>query len=350
MPRQYITNAGEIDDAYICPVCSGLLRKPVECHNCRRIFCKRCIDRWLKEKPGICPICKHYKEDKCSPVFYGMLCRVKITCKNRQNGCNDVLSYESLEKHQKEQCEYRMEACHGCQDNILRKDLNQHTQNCPEIKIECKRCGLLYQRKEEHPQMDCMKYTIDQQHKRIRSLERNRESMQKDLERLRARVDFDFSRGLPLSIVHHVPLSSLYPSWTKIYDYPYSHVTTVEELRTLRLKCNRQIIVGAIQGRLSNLLEIAAMGPSEILSLDSPLNQPTAYGDISWYLTPKSSFGFAPSSTSIYCAYADCEREDNAENRLSWHLCDVGGYRAGAVMNLNSNKEWRKIIMTECNN
>ena len=198
--------------------------------------------------------------------------------------------------------------------------------------------------------MDCIRYTIDQKDKQIELLERKCESVQQDLQRLRACVESDLSRGLPLGIVHYMPLSSLYPSWTKIYDYPYSHVTTVEELRASRQKCINQIIVGAIKERLSNLLEVTAMGPAEILSLDSRLNQPTRHEHISWYLTSKKSFGSAPSSTHIYCAFADSEREDNIENRLGWHLCGVGNYHAGAVMNLINNSEWRKIIMTESNN
>ena len=89
----------------MCPVCFNLLWKPVECQNCRKIFCKRCSDKCLKEKPGVCPFGKQYREDKCSPILHSILCKFKITCENMHNGCDGVLLYESLEKDQKKQCE-----------------------------------------------------------------------------------------------------------------------------------------------------------------------------------------------------------------------------------------------------
>ncbi len=89
------------------------------------------------------------------------------------------------------------------------------------------------------------------------------------------------------------------------------------------------------------------MGPSEILSLESPRNKPTKYGNVNWYLTSEYSFGFAPSTTTINCFNADYDERDNSENRLSWHLSGYGGWRAGAAKELTTNSEWRKIIMTE---
>lgn len=68
--NENIKNPGEVDDEYMCPICVHLLWKPVECQNCQRFFCKRCIDRCLKEKPDICPLCKRYQEKRCSPMFY----------------------------------------------------------------------------------------------------------------------------------------------------------------------------------------------------------------------------------------------------------------------------------------
>ncbi|CAF0887120.1 unnamed protein product [Rotaria sp. Silwood1] len=258
-----------------------------------------------------------------------------------------MLLYESLEKHQQEQCQYQMKICRGCQKNILKKDLDQHEQNCGEIKIECQRCKLVYKQKEKHEQLDCLMNMLNRSNKKIESLEKLVNNLQQSVQKLEATIDVHFLRGLPSSVVHDVPLSSLNPSWNIIYDFPYSHGTTVEELRALRSQCKKHIIVGAIQGNSSMILKIAAMGPSEILSLDSPLNQPTKFGNVHWYLTQNKSFGFAPSSTTINCNLADYNEKDNAENRLSWHLHGKGGYRAGSVISLDGKNEWRKIIMTE---
>ncbi|CAF4291423.1 unnamed protein product [Rotaria sp. Silwood2] len=345
--KERIKNNSDIDDEYLCPICFHLLWKPVECQNCQRLFCKICIDKCLKEKPNVCPLCQHYQEKRCSPVFYALLCKFKIECENKQNGCKDILLYESLEKHQQEQCQYQMKICRGCQKNILKKDLEQHEQNCGEIKIECKRCNLVYKQKEKHEQLDCLMNMLDRSNKKTESLEKLVENLQQSVQKLEAAMDLYSLTGLSVSVIHDVSLSSLISAWNTIYDFPYSHKTTVEELRALRSQCKKHIIVGAMQGSSSMILKIAAMGPSEILSLDSPLNQPTKFDNVHWYLTQSKSFGFAPSSTTINCLSADNGEKDNSENRLSWHLTGSGGYRAGAVIDLNSNDKWRKIIMTE---
>ena len=279
-------------------------------------------------------------------MFYALLCKFKIQCENKQNGCNEVLLYESFEKHQ-EQCEYQMKTCRGCQKNRLKKDLNQHEQNCGEIQIGCKRCSLVYKQKEKHEKLDCIINMLDQSNKKIESLEKVVENLQQTVQIHQATINLYFPKDITLNIVHDIPMSLLSPFWNTIYDFPYNHVTTVEELRALKSRCKQHIIVGAIQGSSSTVLKIAAKGPSEILSLNSPLNQPTKYGNTYWYLTLTKSFGFAPSSTTIKCHDADYGETDNSEKRLSWHLDGFGGYRAGTVKELNDNSEWRKIIMAE---
>ncbi|CAF1927214.1 unnamed protein product [Rotaria magnacalcarata] len=345
--NERIINISPIDDEYLCPICVHLLWKPVECQNCQRVFCKNCIDKCLKEKPNVCPLCQHYQEKRCSPLLYALLCKFKIVCENKHNGCDDILPYESLEKHQQEQCQYQMKICRGCQNNVLKKDLDQHEQKCGEITIECKRCKLVYKKRETHEQLDCVMNMLNQSNKKIESLEKLVENLQQNVQKLETSSNLHSLTGWPSSsVAHDVPLSSLVSSWNIIYDHPYSHVTTIADLRALISQCNKQIMVGAIQGSSSMILKIAAMGPLEILSLNSPLNQPTTFGNVNWYLTPSKSFGFAPSSTTINCSSADYDESDNTENRLSWHLQGDGGWRAGTAKSLNNNSEWRKIIMT----
>jgi len=345
--KERIKSPGEVDDEYMCPICIHFLWKPVECQNCQRVFCKQCIDKCLKEKPDICPACTHYQEKRCSPMFYALLCKFKIECENKHNGCNEVLLYESLEKHQEGQCQYLIKICRGCQKKILKKDLDQHEQECGEIQIECNRCHLVYKQKQKHEQLDCIMNMLNENNKKVKSLEKVVENLQENLQKVKTIANLNLPLGFAFGIVHDISLSSLSPSWSIIYDFPYSHVTTVEELQALKSQCKKQIIVGAIQGNSSKILKIAAMGPSNILLLNSPRNQPMKYGNVHWYLTPEYSFGFAPSTTTINCFRADRRKTDNSENRLSWHLNGCGGYRAGAARILNRNNKWRKIIMTQ---
>ena len=40
-----------------CPICVDKHKNPVKLENCIHIFCKKCIDGWIKQKKN-CPICK----------------------------------------------------------------------------------------------------------------------------------------------------------------------------------------------------------------------------------------------------------------------------------------------------
>ncbi|UJR10254.1 hypothetical protein I4U23_014464 [Adineta vaga] len=345
--KDRIVNPSQIDDEYLCPICYHLLWKPVECQNCQRLFCKACIDECLKEQPDACPLCRHYEEKRCSPMFYALLSKIKIECENKVNGCEEILSYESLEKHQNYGCQYKMKNCRGCQKEMLEKDLNQHERTCGKVKIECQRCHRTYKQKRKHEQMECLINMLDTSNKRSEILEKKVAHLEGYVHELETTIHLYILGGFSAGVVHDISLSSLPSSWKIIYDFNYGHETTVEELRTLRARCKKQIIVGAILGTASTELKIAAMGPSEILSLESPLNQPTKFGNVNWYLTPNYSFGFAPACSTINCYCADYGERENAENRLSWHLSGDGGYRAGIFKDLVHNTEWRKIILAE---
>lgn len=45
----------ELKDSLLCGICLELLQDPMECDNCRKLFCKKCISRWGKNCPFQCP-------------------------------------------------------------------------------------------------------------------------------------------------------------------------------------------------------------------------------------------------------------------------------------------------------
>ncbi|CAF0845248.1 unnamed protein product [Adineta ricciae] len=345
--KERIVSPSQIDDEYLCPICYHLLWKPVECQNCQRLFCKSCIDECLQEKPDACPLCRHYVEKRCSPMFYALLSKFKIECENKINGCEQVSTYETLERHQNAECQYKMKTCRGCEKNVLEKEFLQHERSCGQVKIECTRCKRVYKQKQKHEQMECLINMLDTSNKRGERLESKIEHLEQYVQELETTLHLYIVGGFGGGVVHDVSIASLPTSWDIIYDFNYGHVTTVDELRALRSRCKKQIIVGAIQGNSSNVLRIAAMGPSDILLLDSPLNEPTKFGNVNWYLTPNYSFGFAPACSTINCNCADYNERENSDNRLSWHLSGDGGYRAGVFKDLVHNTDWRKIIMAE---
>ena len=45
----------ELRDHLVCGICLEILTAPMECDNCRGLFCQKCISRWGKNCPYHCP-------------------------------------------------------------------------------------------------------------------------------------------------------------------------------------------------------------------------------------------------------------------------------------------------------
>ncbi|CAF1418015.1 unnamed protein product [Didymodactylos carnosus] len=132
-----------------------------------------------------------------------------------------------------------------------------------------------------------------------------------------------FKEKIEWNVRLNVSLDEL-PNSYIIYDYSYDHDTITEELRELAIQySNEQIIVGAISGKESTSLALAAMGPGNILKLDTPQNQPVNKN---------------PSD----------DEDDDGVKPLSWHLDRCSGdWRAENTKGLRRNNEWRKVILAE---
>ena len=46
---------GAVDEELICPICSGVLDKPMAAPKCEHAFCEECITKWLDRQPT-CPV------------------------------------------------------------------------------------------------------------------------------------------------------------------------------------------------------------------------------------------------------------------------------------------------------
>lgn len=43
-------------DEFDCIICSEIAKNPTECQGCGKMFCKVCINDWIKKQPGSkCP-------------------------------------------------------------------------------------------------------------------------------------------------------------------------------------------------------------------------------------------------------------------------------------------------------
>ena len=131
--KNYLNSLGDI---YKCSLCQKIMLNPVECEICGHNYCYNCLNSLN------CPFgCENKKINKASLSIYNILNNLKFSCKNI--GCTESIEYNEVEKHINE-CPYQKIKCknEGCERIILRKDIFNHNKNeCDYFKIKCKFCN-----------------------------------------------------------------------------------------------------------------------------------------------------------------------------------------------------------------
>ena len=77
-----IVNKNGISPSFQCNICLDLVMNPIECNSCSKLFCKECIESWLKSsKNHECPN-KHTfsKKGKLDEWIQPALNRIFIKC------------------------------------------------------------------------------------------------------------------------------------------------------------------------------------------------------------------------------------------------------------------------------
>ena len=133
-----------------CKICLNILLNPYDCSKCGNTFCYTCINK-LKESMKKCPFgCIDYEIMPSSFGLKRFLEQLNFTCLNKENGCNEIISYNNLEQHDKN-CKYINSICpnNQCGKTIQWNLLNNHIQNeCLYTLFECPKCHLKINRKE----------------------------------------------------------------------------------------------------------------------------------------------------------------------------------------------------------
>ncbi|CAF1072358.1 unnamed protein product [Didymodactylos carnosus] len=91
----------------------------------------------------ICPFGGNYEEKLCPISLYSKLTKLEIKCRFEHAGCNQILSYESLDQHE-QTCDYQSTSCKGCRKIFLKKAIDQHEQSCASIEMLCDICNSNY--------------------------------------------------------------------------------------------------------------------------------------------------------------------------------------------------------------
>lgn len=165
--------SGSFDDDYIsCPICCNVLWKPIACQTCENAFCKKCIRLWLKDNPHKCPFQCRFQERKPSPILLKILSKLQLACRHKMNGCSAVCLYEALEKHEQQECGYRLIQCPVCSKEMLQKDVESHAaEDCPSKEVTCLKCGSAYQQRDGHTEEECIHAQVKLLEEKLRDQE-----------------------------------------------------------------------------------------------------------------------------------------------------------------------------------
>ena len=94
-----ISNSQTVSPTLQCAICMDLAMNPVECKNCSKLFCKYCIDNWLKNSKE-CPN-KHdfVKKEELDEWIKTALSKIFIKCPYK--GCGSDYAYKNWTAHVK---------------------------------------------------------------------------------------------------------------------------------------------------------------------------------------------------------------------------------------------------------
>ena len=174
----------EVDSTLLCPICSNVLKDPVQCPN-EHYCCRSCIVKHLHENSETCPTCQHHltEETLSKPprLLTNMLQNLKIRCDHAKCGCRELIKLEFLdhhvescgysptrctnpgcsqvinqhekERHENELCLFRMVVCDDCKQQVscnssrvhpcfMRKEMDDLVKDTREVKDEVKQMKL----------------------------------------------------------------------------------------------------------------------------------------------------------------------------------------------------------------
>ena len=129
---------------FICELCKGVLKDPVQCHN-EHYFCKACITRHLKNSKT-CPVCtENLTEEMLSKpprILTNILNALIINCDHSERGCTELIELVRLEAHSRT-CNYKPVTCPNekCAKIMNLADLEQHKSDvCEYRQVYCEEC------------------------------------------------------------------------------------------------------------------------------------------------------------------------------------------------------------------
>ena len=176
----------EVDSTLVCPICSNILKDPVQCPN-EHYFCRSCIEEHLHQNSETCPMCQHHvtTETLTKPprLLTNMLKNLKIGCDHADRGCQEFIKLDFLDHHVKN-CGYSPTACTnpGCFEIVNQHEKEQHeSELCRFRMIFCDDCKQQVLRKLSHVHPCFMRKEMDGLVKGVKQMKQTQEEFIRDL-------------------------------------------------------------------------------------------------------------------------------------------------------------------------
>ena len=136
-----------IDDDFICCICLGVLKDPMQCEHNEHYFCSGCIKKHLEKTSHSCPVCQDKLTvetlRKAPRIVADCVSRYKINCDHAARGCDAVLELGALQAHVHD-CDFMPVPCSndGCDEVVSKRDAKQHELDLCRFKTTtCDDCG-----------------------------------------------------------------------------------------------------------------------------------------------------------------------------------------------------------------
>ncbi|KAI0057998.1 hypothetical protein BV25DRAFT_1892002 [Artomyces pyxidatus] len=129
----------------ICCICQTPFTEPTTSRTCSHTFCLDCITRALSASPH-CPIDRSpltlREMVPANQIVRYMVDELVVECVHRSAGCEFTCQRQLLHTHLKQSCLFVHVPCPepGCDLQVLRKDIANHSSTCVHRLVKCEGC------------------------------------------------------------------------------------------------------------------------------------------------------------------------------------------------------------------
>ncbi|KAG9305858.1 hypothetical protein G9A89_006269 [Geosiphon pyriformis] len=280
---KYVEN---VNSNLICCICQTPFVDPVVLDTCGHTFCQACISQAIAVKPN-CPvdrseISSQVELKSAAKIISNMVNELSVYCPNKDEGCLYTGQRQLVNSHLKDECEYIKLKCRveECRMLIVKKDLDEHMENCQARLVYCKLCKkkVQFATFEEHSEK-CPSKSVDCPYcHTARPLLLHEAHLQDCPEKLTQCPYAEYGctwtgRRASLSQIHNP--SCTYESLQKFFKIYQGRTDTLEhENLQLRSKVQElQGTIGYLQNQVSTLTNwLAVMFPSYFPDSKTPVN------------------------------------------------------------------------------